>query len=66
MEEYAFLSDRRRSIVEGETADELGIDDDTVLEALTTAHEIRDRYTILGDGMSEPAAREAATVTGVI
>ncbi|WP_226012457.1 NAD(P)-dependent glycerol-1-phosphate dehydrogenase [Halomicrobium salinisoli] len=48
------------------TAEELGIDEDTVIEALTTAHEIRDRYTVLGDGMSEPAAREAATVTGVI
>jgi len=48
------------------TAEALGIDDEIVLEALTTAHEIRDRYTILGDGMSEPAAREAATVTGVI
>ncbi len=48
------------------TAAELGIDDETVIEALTTAHEIRDRYTILGDGVSEPAAREAATVTGVV
>jgi glycerol-1-phosphate dehydrogenase [NAD(P)+] len=37
-----------------------------IIEALTSAHEIRDRYTILGDGMSEPAAREAARVTGVI
>lgn len=48
------------------TAEELGIDDETVIEALTTAHEIRDRYTILGDGISEDAARDAATVTGVI
>ena len=48
------------------TAAELGIDEATVLEALTTAHTIRDRYTILGDGISEAAAREAATVTGVI
>ncbi|MFU1782231.1 NAD(P)-dependent glycerol-1-phosphate dehydrogenase [Haloarcula japonica] len=48
------------------TADELGIDDETVIEALTTAHQIRDRYTVLGDGMSEEAAIEAATVTGVI
>ncbi|QIB73435.1 NAD(P)-dependent glycerol-1-phosphate dehydrogenase [Halogeometricum borinquense] len=48
------------------TAAELGIDDETVLEALTTAHTIRDRYTILGDGVSEEAAREAATFTGVI
>jgi glycerol-1-phosphate dehydrogenase [NAD(P)+] len=48
------------------TADELGIDGETVIEALTTAHRIRDRYTILGDGMSESAAREVASVTGVI
>jgi len=48
------------------TADEIGIDEETVIEALTTAHEIRDRYTILGSGMNEEAAREAATVTGVI
>jgi glycerol-1-phosphate dehydrogenase [NAD(P)+] len=48
------------------TAADLGFDDDTVLEALTTAHRIRDRYTILGNGISEAAAREAATKTGVI
>jgi glycerol-1-phosphate dehydrogenase [NAD(P)+] len=48
------------------TADELGIDGETVIEALTTAHRIRDRYTILGDGMSESAARQVANVTGVI
>jgi glycerol-1-phosphate dehydrogenase [NAD(P)+] len=48
------------------TADDLGIPEDTVIEALTTAHQIRDRYTILGDGVNEPAAIEAATVTGVI
>jgi glycerol-1-phosphate dehydrogenase [NAD(P)+] len=48
------------------TADELGIDGETIVEALTTAHEIRDRYTILGDGVSEAAAIEAATVTGVV
>ncbi|ELY51393.1 NAD(P)-dependent glycerol-1-phosphate dehydrogenase [Natronorubrum bangense] len=48
------------------TADGLGIDDKTVIESLTTCHEIRDRYTILGDGMDERAAREVATKTGVI
>jgi len=48
------------------TAAELGFDDETVIEALTTAHRIRDRYTILGNGISEAAAREAATVTGVV
>jgi glycerol-1-phosphate dehydrogenase [NAD(P)+] len=48
------------------TAEELGIDGETVVEALTTAHRIRDRYTILGDGMSESAACEVASVTGVV
>mgnify|MGYP000427527075 CR=1 FL=1 len=48
------------------TAAELGFGDETVIEALTTAHRIRDRYTILGNGISEAAAREAATTTGVI
>ena len=48
------------------TARELGIDDETIVEALIGAHAIRDRYTILGDGIEEAAAREAATVTGVI
>jgi glycerol-1-phosphate dehydrogenase [NAD(P)+] len=48
------------------TAAELGIDEDTVVEALTTCHRIRDRYTILGDGVSEAAAREAARHTGVV
>jgi glycerol-1-phosphate dehydrogenase [NAD(P)+] len=48
------------------TAAELGVDDEQFLRALTSAHEIRDRYTILGDGVSEAAAREAASVTGVI
>jgi len=48
------------------TADELGIDDETLVTALATANEVRDRYTILGDGISRAAAREAAAVTGVL
>jgi glycerol-1-phosphate dehydrogenase [NAD(P)+] len=48
------------------TADKLGVDDSVVIEALTTAHTIRDRYTILGDGITEDAAIEVATATGVI
>ena len=48
------------------TAEELGIDGADVIEALTTAHGIRDRYTILGDGMNEAAAREVARATGVV
>lgn len=48
------------------TAAELGVDAETFVEAMTRAHEIRERYTILGDGITETAAREAARVTGVI
>ncbi len=48
------------------TAAALGIDDDTVVTALSSAHEIRDRYTILGDGIAESAAERVASETGVI
>ncbi len=44
----------------------LDVSDEQFVEAVTTAHEIRDRYTVLGDGVSEAAAVEAASVTGVI
>ncbi|AQL41930.1 NAD(P)-dependent glycerol-1-phosphate dehydrogenase [Halorientalis sp. IM1011] len=64
--EWRKIRDALAGIGAPTTADELGIDDETVIEALTTAHRIRDRYTILGDGVSEPAAREAARATGVI
>ncbi|MFT4923527.1 MAG: glycerol-1-phosphate dehydrogenase [NAD(P)+], partial [Haloarculaceae archaeon] len=64
--EWRDVRDALASIGAPTTADELGIEPETVIEALTSAHEIRDRYTILGDGMSEAAARETATVTGVI
>jgi len=48
------------------TAEGLGVTPDDVVEALSTAHEIRDRYTILGAGMSASAARTVAERTGVI
>ena len=50
------------------TAEELGIPDTTILEALIKAHTIRpERYTILGDkGLTPEAAEKVATVTGVI
>ncbi|RQG91576.1 NAD(P)-dependent glycerol-1-phosphate dehydrogenase [Natrarchaeobius halalkaliphilus] len=60
------IRDALSSIDAPTTADELGIDDETVIESLTTCHAIRDRYTILGDGMNERAAREVARKTGVI
>ncbi|NHX35707.1 MULTISPECIES: NAD(P)-dependent glycerol-1-phosphate dehydrogenase [Halolamina] len=48
------------------TAEGLGVSDEELLEALTSAHEIRDRYTVLGDGITEKAARDVAETTGVI
>ncbi len=48
------------------TAAELGITDEQFVRAMTSAHRIRDRYTVLGDGIDERAAIEAATVTGVL
>ena len=50
------------------TAQELGVTNDEVIQALVLAHTIRpDRYTILGDnGLTRDAAERLATVTGVI
>jgi len=45
----------------------LGLDEDTVVEALVTAHEInRDRYTILNGGLGDRAAVKACKITEVI
>ncbi|QLG29280.1 NAD(P)-dependent glycerol-1-phosphate dehydrogenase [Halorarum halophilum] len=60
------IRDALRAIGAPTTAAGLGIDDETVVQALTTAHEIRDRYTILAGGVSEEAAREVASFTGVV
>jgi glycerol-1-phosphate dehydrogenase [NAD(P)+] len=64
--EWRNIRDALDSIDAPTTAAGLGIEDDVVIESLTTAHTIRDRYTILGDGMNEEAAREVARATGVI
>lgn len=49
------------------TAEELGASPKDVIKALTIAHKIRNRYTILGEtGLSEGAAYRLAKVTGVI
>jgi len=64
--EWRAVRDALASIDAPTTAEELGISDAELIEALTSAHEIRDRYTILGDGIEEAAAIEAATKTGVL
>lgn len=49
------------------TAKELGVEDEEIIEALTIAHKIRDRYTILGvRGLTKEAAENLARITGVI
>jgi glycerol-1-phosphate dehydrogenase [NAD(P)+] len=48
-------------------AAQVGIDADTIVDALVHAHEIRpDRYTILGSGLDREAALRAAEATRVI
>jgi glycerol-1-phosphate dehydrogenase [NAD(P)+] len=49
------------------TASEIGIDEDTVIDALTFAHKIRpERYTILGAGLARDAAVRAVKATKTI
>ncbi len=49
------------------TAKELGVKPDDVIKALTIAHKIRPRYTILGEkGLTVEAAERLAKITGVI
>ncbi len=49
------------------TSRELGVEDEDIIEALTNAHRMRNRYTILGTrGLTEEAARNLARITGVI
>jgi len=49
------------------TAKELRIEPKHIIKALSTAHKIRERYTILGEnGISRELAEKVATETGVI
>jgi glycerol-1-phosphate dehydrogenase [NAD(P)+] len=64
--EWRSIRDALASIDAPTTAEELGVTDAEFIEAVTTAHEIRDRYTILSGGVTEEAAIEVATATGII
>jgi len=56
-----------RSIGAPTTAEGLGVPSEAIIKALTIAHKIRDRYTILGEtGLTQGAAKRLAKVTGVI
>ena len=49
------------------SAHEVGLDRDTVIEALTSAHKIRpERYTILDAGLAKKAAIKAAEATEIV
>ncbi len=61
------IRDVLRSIGAPVTAKELGVEEEQIIEALTHAHRIRKRYTILGTrGLSKEAAKNLARITGVI
>ncbi|NHI93620.1 MAG: NAD(P)-dependent glycerol-1-phosphate dehydrogenase [Candidatus Lokiarchaeota archaeon] len=48
------------------TAEGLRIKDETIIKALTIAHKMRDRFTILQTGLTKDAAENLAKSTGVI
>jgi len=66
-EKYKTIKEALEKIKAPTTAEELGVTDNELIKALTMAHKIRDRYTILGEsGLTERAATKLAKVTGVI
>jgi glycerol-1-phosphate dehydrogenase [NAD(P)+] len=48
------------------TAEEIGIPQNKIIEAILSAYNIRRRYTILREGISEKSALEAAKMISVI
>ena len=48
------------------TAKEAGIPQKKIVEAIVSAHNVREKYTILREGISRKSAIEAAKKTGVI
>jgi glycerol-1-phosphate dehydrogenase [NAD(P)+] len=64
--EWELIRDALKKVGAPTTAKEMGIEENYIIEALTNAHSIRDRYTILRDGLSVEKATELAKSTGVI
>jgi glycerol-1-phosphate dehydrogenase [NAD(P)+] len=64
--EWEMIRDALKKVGAPTTAKELGIEDKYIIEALTKAHNIRDRYTILRNGLSAEEAVKLAKATGVI
>ena len=65
--DWEAIRDALREIGAPTTAKELGVSKKDIIKALTIAHKMRKRYTILGtDGISKEAAEKLAKATGVI
>ena len=64
--EWGKIKDTLKKLECPTTAEELGVTRENVIKALSTAHEIRDRHTILGKGIGEKDAEIVAEKTGVI
>jgi len=66
-QDWKWIRDKLREARVPTTAEEAGLRPDLVVKALTVAHKIRDRYTILGvTGITPRAAEKLARATGVI
>jgi len=66
-DKYKTIKEALEKLKAPTTVEELGVTDKELIKALTMAHKIRDRYTILGEsGLTERAATKLAEVTGVI
>lgn len=64
--DWTRVRDALKTVGAPTNAKELGIESKYIIEAITTAHTIRDRYTILRNGISESEAIHLAKMTGVI
>ncbi len=65
--DWEAIRDALRMVGAPTNARELGIPDTKIVEALTIAHSLRKRYTILGEsGLTLKAAKKLARKTGVI
>ncbi len=66
-QDWKRVRDALRTMGAPTRAREIGLSDEDAIKALTTAHSIRDRFTILGEnGISRDAAEKALRATEVI
>ena len=65
--DWRMIKDALRHTGAPTTADEVGLDQETIVEALINAHKIRpERYTILDSGLTKEAAKKAAMATKIV